>query len=382
MTSKTAVLGLEMDAGDAIGVGALGLGAGLAARTVKRLLELQKGKDFRPPVDLPKVNRPIVKMPVQVTADEAVELERQGQKVRRLKAAIMNKAAAMSSVSDYLVGGGLLAGGAYGGWKLLDNHFDAQRRELAKKKLDAARSRVAGLLNNRPGAIDIPLHAQMKAAEDHFFDKRANWFSDAAGTVLNEGLKPIAPLALPVGLFGALLAAKAFNKSDRANKYRQGTSAIKDFYNRRSVQSPDAELEPVLVEETPKDKDPIAAAQPIPKLAAMPVVHEADLTPAQKEMLARRLDAQSREQHNQDRLRWRKNPPQFLGASGEVIPPPKSFLDDVNQVQPGEQERPAVPAPPVIAPHTNAPLASKTPVVPKLAALGTNLKARLHGRLS
>jgi hypothetical protein len=288
MTQKTADF-FNMDRGDILGAGLLGVGAGIGTRAVKRLIELAKGKDYRPPVDLPKIERPSVKMPVELSPEEAAQLEAQGQKVRHVKAA------AITGLMDNILTGGLLAGGAYAGWKGLDAYFDNQRRELAKKRLDHARNRVQKLLSDKPDMTDIALHAQMKAAEDHYFAKNAglgdsilgpinrtltnagmglrNAVGDAAKGALEAGTNMIAPIGIPVALLGTIMAIRAYRKSDKANKYRQAATAIKKFYNNRAVQPADAELEPIVVDKPvapkPTEPDPIAAAQPLAKAAAL-----------------------------------------------------------------------------------------------------------------
>ncbi len=133
MTLKSANW-FDMTASDAVGAGAIGAGLGLGARGLRHLLDLKNKRDIRPPVDITPVQPNRIKMPVEVSEDEAKELELQGVPVT-------HKAAA--TLMDNVVMGGVGTAAAVGGWKLLDGYFDRQR---ACRKF-ARGSKVCSMIN-------------------------------------------------------------------------------------------------------------------------------------------------------------------------------------------------------------------------------------------
>lgn len=234
---------LSLHSSDIVKALAIGGATGLGARGIKQMFDASRGSDLGAGVNLPKLQPASAKIPVPVTPEEAAELEAQGIVVKRMRKA------ASDFVNNFMLGG-IGTAAAYGGWKVLDNSLDAKRRSAAQAKLDSARKRVEMLLSDQPLGADLGLHAQMKAAEDLFFSKKA-FLGDLIGGVGTSFLDMLAPLAVPVGVGAAAMGIGAYNQSQSQNKSQAAMKAIKEQYQRQPEQSPEAELEPVLVEEDP-----------------------------------------------------------------------------------------------------------------------------------
>ncbi len=244
---------------DVIGAGAVGMAGGLGARGVRHLIDLYRGKEDD--TDFGTTPEAAVKVPVEVSPEEAQQLTAQGIHIRKKLAGFVGDVATG-------VGG---AAGAYGGWKLLDTYLENRRRNRVKGELETTRNRVQHLLENNPLESDIPLHATMKAAEDLWFEKSgADWtIPNFAGAIGRTGLHAAdsilgeTGLGIPLGIFGSLAAMSAYNES-RKNKYDQQSGAIRGYYEHQKEQVPQAELEPVVVEHKHHEAHPGE-----PKLAAL-----------------------------------------------------------------------------------------------------------------
>ncbi len=243
---------VELRPSQLLGAILVGGGLGLGARGLRYMSDLYGGTDTQPPYPLPKPASNRVKVPMPVSSQEMSELEASGVPVRHI-----TKSAA--TLVDNLLMGLAGTGAAVGGWKLLDNHLDNQRRMAAQKKLDAVRLRVSGLLDDSPLSQDIPLHAQMKAAEDAYFSKKAS-LGDILASIAGKAGVGVAnifsPMGYPLAIGGTLLGLSAFNQTVGQNKYRQGAKEISDFARSRAARPPEAEVEPVYEEE---EKNPVDA---------------------------------------------------------------------------------------------------------------------------
>lgn len=308
----------NMSARDILGVVLAAGAAGAGTRLLRNAYDLGTGRDVNPPAPLPQVTPATSVVPTKVTPEEAAELERQGVHVKHRPGAPSPKpipaiAPPMSEeqLPAYAHGGTKLAGtfldnlalsvagtgAAYGGWKLLDNHFDDQRRAQAQKKLDAVRGRITNLLNNTPAQIDAPLHAQMKAAEDLYFKGaeanfpggpngcpecgeefnfkehtckpkvEAKLAFNPIGGLLSAGASGVlnlaAPWAIPIGIGGTALGLAAYNESKKQNKYQQASKAIRQYYDSRRVTPPQAEIEPYVEDEAEAPAGKVAALNEI-----------------------------------------------------------------------------------------------------------------------
>ncbi len=261
MTTKTASW-FDMTAADAVGAGAIGAGLGLGARGLRHILDLKNRRDVAPPVEIPAVKPNRIKMPVEVSEEEAAQLEQQGVPVTHKQAA---------TLLDNVAMGGLGTAAAYGGWKVLDGYLDRQRRQAAQARLDKVRSRVQGLLDDQPKPMDVGLHATMKAAEDLFMAKEAGWQdivnslnpANMASGVASGFANLAAPIGIPLAAGAMMLGASSFNDSRDKNKYRQTAKAIRNYSEHQNDVPPEAELVPVVTHR--KKNDEMMA----PKLAAL-----------------------------------------------------------------------------------------------------------------
>lgn len=291
----------NMSARDILGVVLAAGAAGAGTRLLRNAYDLGTGRDVNPPAPLPQVTPATSAVPTKVTREEAAELERQGVHVKHrpglasakpigaipapmgdetMPAYAPTGAPAAKTAGTFLDNLALSVvgtGAAYGGWKMLDNHFDDQRRAQAQKKLDAVRGRITNLLNNTPAPVDAPLHAQMKAAEDLYFkgaecsfpggpngcpkcgeefnfkehtckDKTVKVAFNPIGSLLGSAASGVlnlaSPWAIPIGIGGTALGLAAYNESKKNNKYQQASKAIRQYYDSRRVSPPQAEIEP------------------------------------------------------------------------------------------------------------------------------------------
>ncbi len=216
-------------ASEYIGTGLAGLGMGLGARGLRHLLDLRKKRDLPP--EVPAIPGHRTPVPVEVSPEEAAQLEQSGVTVKHAETFL-----------DNVAKGALLVPTAYAGWKLLDSHLANSRKAIAQKRLDAARGRLQGLMDDEPMAVDQPLHATMKAAEAHYFAKQAGPVSDGLSGVVNSQ----SWLGWPLGISSALLGLSAYNRAQTENKAHKTLSQLKGFQQNRDTVPAEAEIEPVV----------------------------------------------------------------------------------------------------------------------------------------
>ncbi len=221
-----------------VGGAAIGGLLGLGARGLRHVFDITRNRDESGGVDIPAQTPAAVKMPVEVSPEEAAELEAKGVHVKHKLAGFVNQLA--TGVAGTLAG--------YGGWRLADKHFDELRKRKAQQALDATRNRVQALLSNQPMAGDEALHATMKAAEDTLLKEAgfADMLSRLGVGAADSGIGALG-IGIPVGIGGTLLGLSAFNEAKK-NKYEQKEKALKGYFERQQTQPPQAELEPVLTQ--------------------------------------------------------------------------------------------------------------------------------------
>jgi hypothetical protein len=218
---------------DVVGPALLGLGVGAGGRSLKQLYDVYRGKN-RPPV-IPAMPQSSTKIPVTVTPEEAAQLEAGGVSVKHASEGFLpGVVAGLSAVP-----------GAYLGWQGMDSMFGAQRKALAKAKLDKTRARLEGLLNDSPVQADAPLHAAMKVAEDQAFNKQAGSFGY--------------PLGFPLGMGMAMMGLSAFNHARSDDRYKNTVGALKNYLAQQQEQPSQVELEPVLAAQPKEQEKPLAA---------------------------------------------------------------------------------------------------------------------------
>jgi hypothetical protein len=213
---------------DVLGAALIGGGVGAGARGIKQLYDIYRKKDLPP--TLPAIPNASAKLPVEVSPDEAAELERGGVQVKH---------------ADSGLAGGFLQGltvmpAAYLGWQGMDSLFGQQRKALAQKRLQRAQDRLSGLMADNPLPQDAPIHGAMKVAEAEHLKQAATglgWY-----------------LGAPLGLSAGLLGVSAYNEARQNDRYRKGVSAIRDYLQRQATTPAEAELEPVVHDRGPAPK--------------------------------------------------------------------------------------------------------------------------------
>lgn len=182
---------------------AVGGGVGLGARLLKHLMEVRK------PVRPAKPPEQAV-VPVEVTPEEALELERRGTDVQ------LKTAAGWFEGPQSAVGGavrGMAATGmALGAYKLVDHLIESKRRRELQEDIQRIRGRIENVLTDNPAAEDVPLHATMKAAEEQFM-------KTAVLGVLDATIPPW--LSVPAGAAALIAALTSFRQVRDENRYGQ-----------------------------------------------------------------------------------------------------------------------------------------------------------------
>ncbi len=220
--------------GTAIG----GFGLGLGARGIRHLLDLRKKRDLPP--EVPAIPSSTTPIPIEVSPEEAQQLEQTGVKVKQA-AAFM----------DNVVRGAMFVPAAYAGWSMLDTHLANKRKALAQQKIDVARARLQGLMSSQPLPEDQTLHQGMKTAEAYYFgDKTAglgDWLAGGASDTVS-GMANSMPSLVPYALGGSmsLLGLSAYNRTQNENKHHKAVSALKNYLERQPAIPSEAELEPVV----------------------------------------------------------------------------------------------------------------------------------------
>ncbi len=240
-------------------LGGAGLGAG--ARLGKNLADILRERNDTTEVNIKPSVAAVSEIPVDITPEEATELERHGIKINRKKIKqptapinpMMPKVAL--SPDGFLSGtalGALGLGGAALGFGLTDKYLDQAKKIKQQKQLDAAKKRIELLLNDTPAQMDVPLHAQMKAAEDHYFEnmnKKAD-FIDFIDGIMPAGLGAI-------GGMGAVAAGMgAFNQAKQNNRFLAKAKALRSNISHATPDTPFAALDPtVTTVEGDEDKE-------------------------------------------------------------------------------------------------------------------------------
>lgn len=227
----------------ATALGALALGSG--GRLTKNLWDiLTSDEQKRGPVKLPKRTKQVAQIPVEVSLEEAEELERQGVPVRVRKEAADGDQVNVYKDPDisYLGAGALGALGttaAIGGWKLTDWVIDKMRQRSAKQELQRTRDRLSRLLDDDPDEQDSAIYGSMKAAEDAYFEGHQKVADVGLGTVL-------AALATVAGGGLALNVLHGISTGGRKNQATERAKRISEYMRSRRPQQPDVEMVPVV----------------------------------------------------------------------------------------------------------------------------------------
>ncbi len=189
------------------GAVAVGGSIGLGARLIKHLLET---KAAGRPSRIPEASA----VPVEITPEEALELERQGTDVQLKTSADTDWNAGSKSGVGGVIRGAAGTAAALGAYKLIDNWLEAKRRRELQSDIQHTRARIEQVLTDQPAAEDIPLHASMKAAEDHFMKTAGPGFN------LIDSAIPTW-MSVPAGAAALIAALTSFRQVRDDNRYRQ-----------------------------------------------------------------------------------------------------------------------------------------------------------------
>ena len=215
-----------------------GLAVGGGAMAIKNLINTLRNPSDRDQ-DIPKVVAPVTKVPVELTEEEMAELKRREAKV-----------AADTSFLNSIGLGALATGGALAGWHGVGALLARYRKDEAEDRLRRTKERLAKVMADNPEVPDVPLHAQMKAAEDRYFAKQSSVVDGAVN--LFDRVMPT-PLGALLG-GGAVLAG--------VHGVRQFLEGSKEDQKRKKIQ----EMLGALRTQTPVVvMDPVVASQPAPK---------------------------------------------------------------------------------------------------------------------
>jgi hypothetical protein len=219
-----------------IGGGALLLGGG--ARITKGLFDLARRADPESSTEnIEPTEEPIVEVPVPVSSEEAAELRRKGVQVKR---ADVLQRFDMGPVGAFGLGA-LGTAGVMGGWSIADKIIDNYRKKRAESKRDAIKNRIQKLMNDEPAPEDLELHANMKAAECMFFDKKA-------GLSLEHHV--VNPLAALLGGGMLLAGVRAYNQASVSGDESAKVKALKAYLKKKKTTAPLISTVPVEVAES------------------------------------------------------------------------------------------------------------------------------------
>lgn len=183
----------------------LGGSIGVGARLIKQLLDERKRK-------VQKLPSTETRLPVEISPEEALELERKGVDV---------KLAEVSSFSGGVVRGALGVGAGVGMYKLVDHLLHRARQKELRSDIDRLQQRIQATLEDRPEEEDQGLHRAMKIAEEQYFSKKA-------GPIFNFLDSQIpSPLGALAGGAGLLALLSSFKRVGGENVHAQRVSELR-----------------------------------------------------------------------------------------------------------------------------------------------------------
>lgn len=163
------------DAALAVGGSAVVGGAGaFAVQAVRNALRRRSQGGIKRQSPPPRSSRSV---PVEVTPEEAEELERQGVKVKLARSENYWQAFGRhvgNNALKWVGGGAALAAGGYGGWQLGRLAFGGLERRAQKQRNRRMRERIRSLLDEEEEDQDQKLAAYLRAGVDHYLHKRAS----------------------------------------------------------------------------------------------------------------------------------------------------------------------------------------------------------------
>lgn len=225
--------------------------AGVGARVAKSLLDLVRRDDpDSSPAVISRTEDPIAEVPVEVSQDEAQELRRKGIPVKTAGESYLNR---MGALDAFGVGAlGTLS--LLGGWKLADKVLDAQRKSEAEAAREKVRRRIQAILSDKPEPEDVGLHAQMKAAEAVYMEKKA--FDITSWLGLKGGV--VNPLAALLGATLTISGLQAYNTAYAGSEDTGKIKALKSYLKKMKVKPPLVTVTPFVRRNTQSPADQAA----------------------------------------------------------------------------------------------------------------------------
>ena len=220
-----------------------GLAVGAGGRLAKNLYDLASSDPTQPRTVFRPGRAAVSNVPIEVTPEEAEELERRGIKVRK----VLAKRASDASPWKAMGYGALGTAATLGGWKLTDMVIDSLRRRQAKKEVNRVKDRIRRLMEGNPLEEDVTVYRKMKTASAQRCVKTALFGMGSLRDLLTVG-------GLGVGS-AAVLQLLAGARNAQAGSAAGGTiSQLKKTLKRRKAHPASASMTPVVIERE-KDED-------------------------------------------------------------------------------------------------------------------------------
>ena len=227
-----------------------GAAAGVGTRLIKNLFDIVRRGSQTEVETLNLSETPVASVPMEVSEEEAEELRRKGIKVKRI---LEKQPTVKEAADDYTAGakiglGATAAAAALAGWKFSDWLVDKARKSVVEGDLDKLRKRVKRVIDDSPEDSDIPLHAYMKAAEVHYFEKKAgigDVFNTGAGWAIPD------PILQGLGGIGILGLVAAYNQVSEESKYKAKVKGLKSYMKYKPTETTTVTIDPVVVQRTP-----------------------------------------------------------------------------------------------------------------------------------
>lgn len=219
-----------------------GLAVGAGGRLGKNLLDIIRGDPAQASKPMKRLTAPVSKIPIEVTPEEAEELEEQGIKVKKV---LLGKTAQDVKASPWkAVGYGALGTAAtLGGWGLADWIVDNLRKSTAEQERDRVRSRIQKILEGRPDKSDVTVYRKMKTASASHMVKVA-----LIRELLTAG-------GLGVGSAAVLQGLAGYRKAKQSSRYRGRLGQLSNMLKRRKAAPPLAAMSPVVFVRDGEDEE-------------------------------------------------------------------------------------------------------------------------------
>jgi len=227
-----------------------GAAAGIGTRLLKNLFDVAR-RGSQTEVETLNLSEPAVtSVPMEVTEEEAEDLRRKGIKVKKILEKTPSVKTAELGAGAKIGLGATGAAAALAGWKFTDWLVDKARKSVVESDLDKLRKRVKRVIDDSPDDEDIPIHAYMKAAEDHYMKTAV---SVDFGNAADKGIGALVPdpLLYGLGAIGVLGLVAAYNQVSEESKYKAKVKALKNYMKYKQTDTTTVTVDPVVIQRTP-----------------------------------------------------------------------------------------------------------------------------------